>query len=99
MSSCPSPEAALLSGHLGLSVELIGCRESHEEVDYHQVVVYGCDLSGVAGPYESCPKDSDLLICGNVLSWFLEVSNICHCDHPLEGRGPEEDCEGSSRVQ
>ncbi len=49
----------------------------------------------IASPDETSTTDSDLLIGWDILSWFLEVSDVCDSDHPFEGGRPEENYSGA----
>lgn len=93
-----APESSFLLWYLRLSVELVCSGERHEHINDHEVVVNGADLRGVSRPNHARCENCNLLIRGYELGRFFEVANVRHGDHPLEGRGPEEDREGTRRV-
>ena len=94
-----APEAALLSGYLRPSIQLVDCTHTHKEVHDHQVIVNGVNLCSISRPDEAGTADGDLLVHTDVLSWLGEISDVSDGDHPLEGRGPEENSEGAGGVQ
>ena len=92
------PESSLLIRDLALPVELVEAGEAHEQVYYHEVVVDGVDLRGVAGPDEAGGRDGHLLVRADVLRRLRKVADVRDRDHPLEGRRPEENGKGACRV-
>ena len=86
-------------GFLRFTVELVSCRQWHEEVDDEEVVVDGIDLSAIADPEEASAENGELLVGGNEFCGTLHLTQIREGDCPFESGRPEEDGHDAGRVR